>query len=199
MPRTARAAAHAELRRVLARPAARRLLLHLSLLASLRPWRETPEDHAPPPPDAEGAEPLWAQPVRALAPHLLDRRFRKLVRAGKHLDGLDHAALHEVRKTAKKLRYALEFLAPTLPRRETRRLLRRLGALQDQLGALNDMAVGAALMERIAPRLPSRGPASHEFASGAVAGWLAARAAASQASLRDTWRALRHTERFWRP
>ncbi len=224
---TARAAAHAEVRRMLARPAARRLVLHLSLLSSLRPWREAPQDQAREAPqdqareaaqdqaraaaqdearaaeagareDAEPAAPAWAQPVRALAPDLLDRRFRKLTRVGKHLDGLDHDALHSVRKTAKKLRYTLEFLAPTLPRGDTRRLLKRLSALQDQLGALNDTAVGATLMERIAPGAQARGPGGHEFASGAVAGWLAARAAASSAELHETWRAVRHTEKFWR-
>ncbi len=201
----ARQSAHAELRRALARPATRRLMLHLSLLASLRPWREVAADTTVADPDApavEMADPL-AQPVRNLAPDLVERRFRKLVRVGKHLDGLDHAALHGTRKTAKKLRYALEFLAPVLPRGETRKLLRRLSTLQDQLGALNDISVGVALMGRIAPgrdldpkeRHPKR---RHEFASGAVAGWLAARAAASEAALGETWRAVRHTERFWR-
>ena len=188
----ARQASHGVIRRALARPATRRLVLHLSLLSSLRPWRDVPAGAAAAP-DAEAAPDRLAQPVRALAPALVDRRFRKLVRVGKHLDELGHEELHEVRKTAKKLRYALEFLAPALPRGETRKLLRRLSVLQDQLGALNDISVGAALMDRIAPRA-----GAHEFAAGAVAGWLAARAAASQATLGETWRAVRHTERFWR-
>ncbi len=210
----AREAAHAELRRAMARPATRRLMLHLSLLAARRPWRDVAAD-------PDGPDPL-AQPVRALAPDLIERRFRKLVRVGKHLDGLDHVALHDTRKTAKKLRYALEFLSPVLPRGDTRKLLRRLATLQDQLGALNDISLGAALMDRIAPgrvdlgaprrvdlgapgRVDRSAPGRdrhaqgrHEFASGAVAGWLAARAAASQAELGATWRAVRHTERFWR-
>ena len=54
----------------------------------------------------------------------------------------DLPTLHALRVDAKRLRYAIEFLAPVLgPRHEL--LVERLVALQDHLGALNDAATTA--------------------------------------------------------
>ena len=54
----------------------------------------------------------------------------------------DLATLHALRVDAKRLRYAIEFLAPVLgPRHEL--LVEKLVALQDHLGALNDAATTA--------------------------------------------------------
>ena len=56
--------------------------------------------------------------------------------------------LHALRKELKKLRYACEFVREAYPRRVTRRYLRRLGALQDVLGELQDSVVNERLLAR---------------------------------------------------
>ena len=189
----ARRSAYAELRRVLGRPATRRLVLHLSLLAQLRPWSEVPEA-TPRRRHARSARPPGAcNGARTDRPPLPQAGACGQASRPAPARG---AARHPQDRQEAPLRARIP--RPRPAPRDTRKLLRRLATLQDQLGALNDIAVGAALMGRIAPRAGPHGSGGHEFAAGAVAGWLAARAAASGAALGETWRAVRHTEKFWR-
>ena len=178
-----RDAAYAELRRHLISAGTRRLLLDLALLPALAPWAVEGDDE-------RGA--MLAVPVREFAPRILDRRFKRLVGGADELSSLTADALHDTRKSGKKLRYALEFFSPVLPRRAVRKFARRLSRAQDELGAINDTETGAALLERL-----TRG-GRHEFASGAVLGWLSAKAEAARAPLAETWDGLRRQERFWR-
>ncbi len=178
-----RDAAYAELRRHLASAGTRRLLLDLALLPSLAPWVVEGD---------EARAGMLAAPVREFAPRILDRRFKRLVGAADELSTLPADALHDTRKSGKKLRYALEFFSPVLPRRAVRKFARRLSRAQDELGAINDTETGAALLQRL-----THG-GRHEFASGAVLGWLSAKAEAARAPLAETWDGLRRQERFWR-
>ena len=64
-----------------------------------------------------------------------------------------HAAaseLHPVRKALKKLRYGVEYVAAFYPRKAVKRYLRRLEALQESLGVINDAAVAIRLAEDLA-------------------------------------------------
>ncbi|WP_245639949.1 CHAD domain-containing protein [Paraburkholderia heleia] len=67
-----------------------------------------------------------------VARHSLGKRMRRARRA----KGGNYAALHEVRRGAKHLRYLLEFFGPVLPRRESRRV-KPLKRLQDRFGKPN--------------------------------------------------------------
>lgn len=83
-------------------------------------------------------------PAREFAVRVLERFRRKVKKGGRDLEELDDEARHEVRKAAKKLRYAVDFYAGLFVRKRERRRHKRftaaLEALQDQLGALNDLA-----------------------------------------------------------
>jgi CHAD domain-containing protein len=175
-----RAASYAALRAYLAAPATRRFFLQLALLPWLKPWMDG------------GASDLLAMPIGAYAPRVLERRYKRLIKTADDLACLPAEALHETRKSGKKLRYALEFFADALPRRKVRRLSRHLSRAQDELGAINDTETGAVLLARL-----TRGGA-HEFASGAVLGWLSARAVSARLPLAETWKELRRQDRFWR-
>lgn len=196
--RGARARAYRALGEALGAAPARGLMATLALAPHARPWRQP----SPPPAGADGAAhaaaeqvrlALLSEPVGALASRLLDRRWRRLMRGRHALDGLDDAALHDARKAAKKLRYTLEFLRPAFPYGDARRLIRRLGRVQDALGTLNDGATGAALI-RALPRNGRR----HGREAGIVIGWLAARALGSREAADERWAAIRRQERFWR-
>ena len=94
--------------------------------------------------------PRWRdRSVTQLAAKALARWRKKLKKSGHHLARLNRTELHKLRIRAKKLRYAIEFFSDAFPgkkrakrRRET---LSALVALQDSLGALNDVAKRAAL------------------------------------------------------
>lgn len=94
-------------------------------------------------PDAEtGAR--RSEPVSVFAQTALDRYRRKVKKGGRRLAKADDETRHEVRKNAKKLRYASEFFTTLFDDKKSRQRYKRfiaaLEELQDALGALNDMA-----------------------------------------------------------
>jgi CHAD domain-containing protein len=81
------------------------------------------------------------QPVLGAAPDLILERHRKVQTAGRRIDGTaPPAAYHRLRIRAKRLRYALEFLSEVYPQ-EIPALVKRLVAVQDILGLLQDADV----------------------------------------------------------
>ncbi|MBI4986880.1 MAG: CHAD domain-containing protein [Rhodocyclales bacterium] len=75
----------------------------------------------------------------------LHRRVRRLAATA---SADDPVSLHALRIAIKRLRYALEFLAPIVRGKAHRRNIARLAALQDALGQVNDLAnAGRQLME----------------------------------------------------
>jgi CHAD domain-containing protein len=178
-----RAAAYDELRAYLGSPAWRRLTLLLALLPTLRPWSI--------PAGPEQLPESLQAPAEAYAAQALHRAFKRLLSAGEDLRALDAAALHETRKQAKKLRYAIEFFAPLFGVKPVRRFVEKLVDLQHALGALNDGAVAAALMQEIG------GGVDRAFAIGAVQGYLAAVNAPVARSSAKAWRKLADQDRFW--
>lgn len=96
-------------------------------------------------------------------------------------DSLDEAALHALRKRIKRQRYATEFFAPWLKRRQVARYLRALSTLQDRMGRLNDLFVARARYQALLAT-----DATAWFALG----WLAARIAEARARARPALRRL---------
>ena len=79
----------------------------------------------------------------AVAAPVMDRLDHRLRKRSRRFMSLDPPARHELRKQAKKLRYAAAFFGEAFadhPKRRTR-FVTNLRALQDRLGELNDMAV----------------------------------------------------------
>lgn len=93
-------------------------------------------------------------PASEFADTLLDERWRKVRRKGRHLHRLAPEERHEVRIDAKKLRYACEFFGELTRRGKARRrredLLKALEGLQTALGDLNDVATAQAMAARFA-------------------------------------------------
>lgn len=104
-------------------------------------------------PGTAGGEPGGNRPARDFAAKALDRYRRKVKRKGRNLERLDDEARHEVRKSAKKLRYAAEFFAALFERkpekRRHKRFIEALETLQDELGALNDLATAPEVLKRL--------------------------------------------------
>lgn len=97
-------------------------------------------------------EPALNKPVVDFARHALDKRRRKLKTHGKHLAALTDDERHQVRKDAKKLRYAAEFFRSLFDgkqgSRHFMRFSRVMEQLQEQLGALNDLVAGPVIAEK---------------------------------------------------
>ncbi|WP_262269347.1 CYTH and CHAD domain-containing protein [Microvirga yunnanensis] len=94
----------------------------------------------------KAARKLRDQPVAMLADEELGRRWKKIIKRGRHLVELDPDERHQVRIEIKKLRYATEFFDSLFKgggaKKRKRKALSALEALQETLGELNDIAVG---------------------------------------------------------
>ncbi|MDB5459559.1 MAG: domain containing protein [Caulobacteraceae bacterium] len=159
---------------------------------------------------AQAGEALFAPradaPVQGLADDGLDALRRQVGKRGKALKRLDPASRHKLRIRAKRLRYALEFFDGLYPGRKDRRdaFLETLRALQDDLGALNDVYVarakGLALAEgggRAAGDSETEG-AQQAFAAGLVVGARTVDEAALLDRAADHYDALMDAKRFWK-
>lgn len=91
-------------------------------------------------------------PLRGWARKRLDRRLNR-VRSACDGDLHDTARRHELRKQLKKLRYSAEFVSDPFGDAALR-YLKRLTKVQDQLGELNDVAVGEQLLSHVPAELP---------------------------------------------
>src|SRR5690606_16240417 len=101
----------------------------------------TPEDGTTAPSENGAESPVPSAHFSRLAERRLRRWHRNLGQASKVFDSLDDTALHALRKRIKRQRYAAEFFAPVLRAGALARYLKRLAAVQDRMGELNDMIV----------------------------------------------------------
>jgi CHAD domain-containing protein len=184
-----RKAGYTALRRHLGSPAFRALGIALADLSVSRPWRtEVPDDPA----SAERRATLQRAALTDYAARALSKRLAPVIAPGADLSALPPEALHDIRLHTKRLRYAAEFFSPLFPGRETRRFLRRMSAVQERLGHLNDATVAAALMADL-----PRGGASRAYAIGVVRGFVAARTAGGRRKMERTWNRFLKLEPFW--
>lgn len=93
-----------------------------------------------------------AGPARDLAVRALMRRWHRTLKPGPKVSDLSPPDRHSLRLEGKKLRYALEAVAPLFDGRRCGAFLRRLKVLQDELGHLNDQAVAHRIVERLNPK-----------------------------------------------
>lgn len=183
-----RAANYAALHGFLAGPDWAELARRLAMLPHLAPWLEAKA--AGPELRGQEAAARLDQPVAALARDALGRTYKQMRQMGAEFEALAPEAMHDLRKRAKRLRYAAEFFAPCFPAKPTRRFLERLEALQEALGAINDSHVAAGLMAQL-------GTAGAGFAGGVVQGFVAASTAEQALGAARAWRKLRQEDCFW--
>ena len=110
-------------------------------------------------PDLRGAA---DEPCRTALPPLVARAWRRLKTRGRALRPLDPVEdFHEVRKRAKRARYAAESVAPALGSHageDAKRFARRATDIQDVLGEHQDAVVAMREIEQAVAQHPLDGP-----------------------------------------
>ncbi|MHC2297992.1 CHAD domain-containing protein [Rhizobium mongolense] len=118
-----------------------------ALLLDLLQWLECGE-YLP----GNGASSADIPKARDFAAGALEKQRRRLKRDGKALAEVDDEHRHEVRKDAKKFRYAAEFFGSLFNdkrgSRRQKKFVVAMEVLQDDLGALNDLATGPDVLVR---------------------------------------------------
>jgi triphosphatase len=177
----ARENAYANVEAVLDSARVRELMLDLAQWTSTGSWLEEPDTRK-----------LRQGPVHDFAGGILNRLRRRVKKDGRDLAEAADEVRHELRKDAKKLRYAAEFFAALFDRKKQKRRQKRfisaLEDLQDQLGLLNDLATAPHVLEELG--LTDEPGAAALLAKGNKAKLLEAAA--------DAHDALIDTKPFWR-
>jgi triphosphatase len=176
-----------QVRRLLAGGRTQTLLIDLARFVETRGWL-VPEDFS--------QTARLAEPVTRLAEDALNKRWRKVAKRARGLDGLSEEERHELRKQLKKLRYAADFLSPLFAQRRVEPFLKRLRRLQNVFGELNDAATVKALFSGAEAK--TAGDAGAQRAIGWVLGSSQARAEIGWAGVQALWRKLEETRPFWK-
>jgi triphosphatase len=149
---------------------------------------------------------LREQSITAAAANELRRRWKKLIKRGKHLDRLDAQRRHRLRIQGKKLRYAADFFASAFPRKKSmlrqEKFVTSLEGLQNALGDLNDIVVHEKLSERFVEGNDAGdqgrvGRARKAFAAGRLSGREEARLAPALREAKRAYKAFAKRKPFW--
>lgn len=131
--------------------------------------------------------------LAAFAARRLNRLHKKALALADAAQENDPASLHALRIGVKRLRYALEFFAPLHRPRDVRDALEALTALQDALGALNDLSRAGALLAQCLDGNPGL-----REAVALTGGWHGQRHAVLRKLTLQGIGRLRKIERFWK-
>src|SRR6185295_5937370 len=124
-------------------------------------------------------------PALVAAPDLIRRRYRRVRRLGDPIDATSAPEeFHALRIRCKRLRYAVEFLSPLAPK-ESQEAIRRVVAIQDNLGELQDARVA---MQHIDGMIDEELPARAVFLLGRITERYARRSAELKAEFPEVYR-----------
>jgi CHAD domain-containing protein len=172
-----RRACHAELRAWLQGAGFRQLGIELACLAGGEAWQAALDQD------------MLATPLAEFSRDVLDRRLKRLTQLEGDIETLAPAELHKIRIRAKRMRYAAEIFAPLHSGKAGKRFIRRLGALQDRLGAMNDGAVAGTLLSELGGSLA--------FARGVVMGFVGAHGGRTRKQIVNAWEDFHRLVPFW--
>lgn len=137
--------------------------------------------------DEPASGPWTAEDARAFAARRLKRWHREVAGIGPPED-LDEAAMHDLRKRIKRLRYAVEDLAPLCAGSGLKRYRRALAHAQDAFGRYNDAVTALARLQ-----------AGADSASAWYArGWLSGRLDGWRRDCEAALQALAESPKFWK-
>src|SRR4249919_1985088 len=127
---SARAKAYKQVIETLKSQPSRDMFLDLVVWTASEDWRK----------DAASAA------IRKFATAQLDAAWRKVRRQGKGLNGFNEKQLHKLRISIKKLRYAVDFLAPLYAKKRARKFALSLEKIQNCLGLLHDDVISRQIV-----------------------------------------------------
>jgi inorganic triphosphatase YgiF len=174
-----RAAMQKEARQILSGEAWSRLLLNLTLWPAMLERDASLQD-----------------PVEDYSGNALQKRWKNSAKLGRKIGSLEGDSRHKMRKSLKKLRYTVEFLASLYPKGKVKPFVKQLKKLQDVFGYVNDVAMAGQLREISTRRLGSEPGAL--IAAGAVLGHHETLVPQTWAAAPKEWRRLKKRGRFWR-
>jgi CHAD domain-containing protein len=140
--------------------------------------------------------------IKPFAAELFARRIAKAKKRGKHIGKLSIPDRHKLRIAMKKLRYSIYFFESIFAGRASRKALSKykdcLASLQDNLGALNDIAVHQRMVTRFRNDIENQKSEPVAFAAGAVVGTERSETEKLLVAAEKAAQKLRKAKVFWR-
>lgn len=163
--------------------------LELALWIEAGPWKET---------EAVAQRALLDSAIGPFAIDALEHLRQVVRKRGAKLKTLDPESRHELRIRAKRLRYATSFFAGAFSEdsdKKRRKFSTALAALQDQLGALNDIAQAHEIALAALDGRPAA--AALTFIAGELTGWARGGQEKIVAKAVDAYADFTEADRFW--
>ena len=121
------------------------------LMRTWRAWVNDPAAH-------ERSGPHGQHPLGEVVAKRIDRLQTRVLEGGRSIEPNSHADLvHDLRKTAKKLRYMVECFGNMVPKKPRAEFVGRLKAIQDGLGEYQDAVVHIAEVRAASGAVPAGG------------------------------------------
>jgi inorganic triphosphatase YgiF len=144
---------------------------------------------------------LRNQRIKPFACDLFDVRIAKAKKRAKDIYKLSVADRHKLRIAMKKVRYSIYFFESLFDGNSSKKVLAGykdcLASLQDNLGALNDIAVHQRMVSRFRSDIESRKSEPVAFAAGAVVGTERSESEKLLAAAEKAAQKLRRAKEFW--
>ena len=144
---------------------------------------------------------LRNQRIKPFAADLFDRRIVKAKKRARDIGELNVHDRHKLRIAMKKLRYSIYFFESLFDGNASKKVVARykecLANLQDNLGALNDIAVHQRMVSRFRSDIESRKSEPVAFAAGAVVGTERSETEKLLAAAEKAAHKLRRAKEFW--
>ncbi|MDD5319706.1 MAG: CHAD domain-containing protein [Methylococcales bacterium] len=107
-------------------------------LSTISEWEQYLKEQAP----LKPVEPNAKLTIKQLADRRIWKSYKRVLREGRAItEQSPSEALHELRKSCKKLRYLMEFFQSLYPENQIKHLIKNLKGLQEVLGSFQDYAV----------------------------------------------------------
>lgn len=118
----------------------------------------------------------------------LDKLHHKVVSNAEHFSELEVTEQHKIRKTAKQLRYCVEFISSLYPDKKVQQYLKHLQPVQNNLGQYNDLFIAEGIFNKVVEN-----DSSFWFALG----WVKAKQPHLQKRSAKALQTFSQTETFW--
>lgn len=79
----------------------------------------------------------------------LDKLHHKVISNAEHFSELEVSEQHKIRKTAKQLRYCVEFISSLYPDKKVQQYLKHLQPVQNTLGQYNDLFIAEGIFNKV--------------------------------------------------
>ena len=118
----------------------------------------------------------------------LDKLHHKVISHADHFSELEVVEQHKIRKTAKQLRYCVEFISSLYPDKKVQQYLKQLQPVQNTLGQYNDLFIAEGIFNKVVEN-----DSSFWFALG----WVKAKQPHLQKRSAKALQTFSQTETFW--